>query len=118
MRLAALLGCTVSELLDRTSSRELTEWMTYDATQGLPDRRQEILLASLLALTANVNRDPKKQRDAYRPEDFMPWIEAEDDEDAEPVDMARRIEILNAALGGVDLRGDASAASLRDRVTR
>ena len=28
-RLAEVLGCTVAELLERISSRELTEWVAY-----------------------------------------------------------------------------------------
>jgi len=93
----------VPELLSRSSSRELSEWMAYDAIEGLPDRRQEILLASLLALTVNINRDPKKGEPATAL-DFLPWMRPEDDDEPEPVDMVTRIETLNALFGGADLR--------------
>ena len=92
----------MGELLQRTSSRELSEWMAYDAVEGLPDRRREVLLASLLALTANINRDPKSGEPATAL-DFLPWMQ-DDDEEPEPVDMVKRIETLNALFGGADLR--------------
>jgi hypothetical protein len=95
----------VPELLSKVSSRELSEWMAYDALEGLPDRRQEILLASLLAMTVNINRDPKKGEPATAL-DFLPWMrQDEDDEEPEPVDMVKRIEMLNALFGGEDRRG-------------
>lgn len=87
------------ELLASTSSRELSEWMAYDAVEGLPDRRREILLATLLAMTANVHRDPKKGQPADAL-DFLPWMRTEDDEDPDPVDMTEKIRSLAAALGG------------------
>jgi hypothetical protein len=77
--------------------------MAYDAVEGLPDRRQEILLASLLAMTVNINRDPKKGEPATAL-DFLPWMRPEDDDEPEPVDMVKRIETLNALFGGEDLR--------------
>jgi len=89
----------VPELLARTSSRELSEWMAYDAVEGLPDRRVEILLASLLAMTANVNRDPKKGEPASAL-DFLPWLRDDEDEEPEPVDLTGKIKALAAVLGG------------------
>jgi len=89
----------VPELLARTSSRELSEWMAYDAAEGLPDRRQEILLANLLAMTANINRDPKKGEPASAL-DFLPWMRPEDDEEPGPVDLTEKVRSLAAVLGG------------------
>ena len=77
--------------------------MAYDAVEGLPDRRREILLASLLAITANVHRDPERSEPATAL-DFLPWMQEDEDEEPEPVDMVRRIEMLNAMFGGEDLR--------------
>jgi hypothetical protein len=62
------------------------------------------LLASLLALTANIHRDPERG-EAATALDFLPWMQDEDEE-PEPVDMVQRIEMLNAMFGGEDLRGD------------
>jgi hypothetical protein len=101
-RLAALLGCTVDELLQRASSRELSEWMAYDAVEWLPDRRLEMLTANLLALTANLHRGSDDR--AVTALDWMPWMQQDQDDEPEPVDWVRRIEQLNAALGGDDLR--------------
>lgn len=72
--------------------------MAYDALEGLPDRRQEILLANLLALTVNINRDPKRG-EAASPLDFLPWMRPED-EDPEPVDMTEKIRSLAQMFGG------------------
>lgn len=86
-------------MLARTSSRELSEWMAYDAVEGLPDRRVEILLASLLAMTANVNRDPKKGEPASAL-DFLPWMQDAEDEEPERVDLTGKLRSLAAVLGG------------------
>jgi hypothetical protein len=80
--------------------------MAYDAVEGLPDRRQEILLASLLAITVNINRDPKAHGEPATALDFLPWMRPEDDDEPEPVDMVKRIEMLNALFGGEDRRQD------------
>lgn len=98
------------ELLNRVSSRELTEWMAYDQLEPLPDRRQDLLLASLLALLSNVYRDAKKHREPAEPGDFLPWLRL-DEPDPEPVDMLAKIEALNALFGGEDRRA-AGAAKL------
>lgn len=101
-----MLGCTVSELLERSSSRELSEWMAYDMVEGLPDRRRETLLATLLAATVNAHRDPARGK-AARPLDFLPWLAPEEDEEAVGQEaMLARIELLNAAFGGQDLRAE------------
>lgn len=90
--------------------------MAYDAVEGLPDRRRELLLASLLALNANIHRDPKKSEPATAL-DFLPWMRPEDEEEEpEPVDMVRRIETLNALFGGEDLRQSAGDGPGMDRM--
>lgn len=96
---------TVPSLLQRVSARELSEWMAYDAVEGLPDRRVELLLAQLLALTANVHRDPKAELLEAR--QFLPWLADDDDAENEvpqPTMLLHTVERLNALLGGADLR--------------
>lgn len=75
----------------------------------LPDERLEMLLASIAALLANQWRDTSSEPATVR--DFMPWLNDEDDEEPAEMDQAAmiaRIEALNAAFGGRDLRNGAA----------
>jgi hypothetical protein len=71
--LALALGKTVRQLLAQISSEELTEWRAYSMLEPfgeqLADQRHGIAFAAL----ANLHRDPRRQRQPYRPEDFIPW---------------------------------------------
>jgi hypothetical protein len=71
--LALALGKTVGQLLAEISSLELTEWRAYAVLEPfgepLADQRHGIALAAL----ANLHRDPRRRRDPYQPEDFIPW---------------------------------------------
>ena len=97
-----MLGCTVGELLSRTSSRELSEWMVFDHVEGLPDRKMEWLLATLCSTTVGVHWD-REQGEPPTAEAFLPWLDVERAE-AAPADLAARIVELNALFGGDDLR--------------
>lgn len=67
---------TVEELLSRISSRELTEWMAFFSLEGPTGDERDDWRAGMIASTiANVNRDTKKQKRAYKPQDFMPKYE-------------------------------------------
>ena len=67
---------TVRQLLEQIDSRELTEWMAYSTIEpfgeSVADYRHGIAVAAL----ANVNRDHKKRRAPFVPEDFIPWHES------------------------------------------
>lgn len=62
--------------------------------------------AGVIAATiANVNRDPKRQRQAFEPRDFMPRLHREPPPKPMSVEQSvQYVAILNAAFGGVDLR--------------
>ncbi len=47
---------TVGGLLRQISSRELSEWQVLYGLELLPQERTELLLAQLLAMTANIHR--------------------------------------------------------------
>lgn len=64
---------TVGELGQRMSSRELSEWMAYDAIEPIGNHWQQTGMVA--ATVANVNRDPKKRATPYQPDDFMPHVE-------------------------------------------
>jgi hypothetical protein len=107
-RLALALHMTVDELLDRTSSQELSEWWAYCSIEPLPNERQEMLLADIAAILTNVHRD-RDHTSEVTPLDFLPWLdnnsyETSDDEPMHPDAMVAYVEALNAAFGGQDLR--------------
>lgn len=56
------------------SSREFTEWMSFFQLQPYGEWRADFRTASLMALIANVNRDPNKDKE-FTPQDFMPNFE-------------------------------------------
>ena len=64
------------QLLSQIDSAELTEWMAYSTLEpfgeSVADYRHGIAVAAL----ANVNRDHKRRRDPFVPEDFIPWHES------------------------------------------
>jgi hypothetical protein len=63
----------VGELLRRTTSRELSEMMAYDRLEPFGEGRTNLEIATLLAITANVNRDPKRIPEPFKPETFVPY---------------------------------------------
>ncbi|MDT3395431.1 hypothetical protein RKE29_01990 [Streptomyces sp. B1866] len=95
-RLAGHLGCTVAELLARTSSAELTEWMVYERLTGpLGGRRGDVQAAIVAATVANAQRARGR---ALRPEDFLPvWDKPRA---MTPEEMWAAAMQANAALGG------------------
>lgn len=62
----------VGELLGRISSRELTEWMAFFSLEPWGTEVEDWRAGLIASTIANVNRDPKKRRKPYEPEDFMP----------------------------------------------
>lgn len=54
------------------SSAEFTESLAFEQLEPDPAQITVGLLAQLLALLANVNRDPKKRSEPYRAADFLP----------------------------------------------
>lgn len=89
----------VAELLARTSSAELTEWMAYEQIAGpLGGERDDILMAVLAAVIANAGRGKKGRR--ARPKDFLPTWDRGQRMSWE--DMLAAVRQINTALGGAD----------------
>lgn len=66
----------VGEMLERMSSSELSEWMAFFSIEGPTGEERADWRAGMVASTiANVNRDSKRQKRPYKPEDFMPKYE-------------------------------------------
>jgi hypothetical protein len=112
---------TVAEMLTRVSSCELTEWAAFYALEPFGEERADLRAGIISATVANVNRGEKQEPLAAA--DFMPKFDREVDEEmadeeaasddeseAVPEDpeawreMLKRVEAMNAAFGGYDLR--------------
>lgn len=64
---------TVGELLSRMSSEELTEWMAYDQLEPIGAYRLDMVGGIISSILANQNR--KRGAHAYKPQDFMPFLD-------------------------------------------
>jgi hypothetical protein len=64
------MGMPVSELLSRTDSHELTEWMAYEQIDPFGEWRADWRAAMLASVMANIWRG--KNTKATTPDDFMP----------------------------------------------
>jgi len=88
----------VRELLARTTSRELTEWMAYERVTGPLDTRLrgDIAAGIIAATVSNANGGKKK----LKPADFLPtWFKRK----RTPEEIWQDVLQANAALGG-DIR--------------
>ena len=91
---------TVVELLGRTSSRELTEWMAFEQLEPFGSRASYYGHAITAATIANVYR--KKGAKAYTAEDFIPKFTPPKAQTT--TEMIEFAAMMTAALGGQDLR--------------
>ena len=78
------------------------------------EEHQSYWRSGMIASTiANANRDSKKQRQPFKPEDFMPSYESTPETEPDPEQQSRRmlaiVERWNAALGGADNRANRRA---------
>lgn len=95
---------TVGELLTRVSSYELTEWMVYYQLEPFGPERGDLNAGIVAATVANANRDPKKRKEPYRPQDFMPefkGIEAGEPEAPSPTRLTQKWMDAVAALSAM-----------------
>lgn len=93
----------MAELLERISSRELTEWMQFAKVEPFGSEASYIGHAITAQTVANVNR--KKGSKPFKLRDFMPQFEREEQSVGQMVQMA---EMLTAVMGGEDKRSDQS----------
>ena len=90
----------VAELLERISSRELSEWIAFSQLEPFGAETEFLGHAITASTVANVNR-PKGHK-AYAPDDFMPKFEGKEPQTVE--EMIQIAEMLTIGLGGKDLR--------------
>ncbi len=76
--------------------------MAYYALEPFGEERADLQAGIIASTIANVNRDPKKRRRPYKPQDFMPKFDAEKTQDWQS--QLAMVEMLNAAFGGADKR--------------
>lgn len=92
-------------MLARIPSRLLSEWMAFARLEPFGEGRADLRTGIVAATVANVHRAHGER--ALKAEDFMPDFEAEAEAEDQPEDWERllsRVEMLNAAFGGRDLR--------------
>jgi len=74
-RLALALGMTVEELGERMSSKELSEWIAFNAISPIGDDRADLRAGIVASVVANCHRTKGQP---FKPIDFMPF--ASDDQ--------------------------------------
>jgi len=91
---------TVSELLTRISSKELTEWMAFSQVEPFGADAYYLGHAITASTIANVNRKAKSK--AHSVEDFMPKFEKKKKQSTDQ--MLQIASMFTAASGGEDKR--------------
>jgi hypothetical protein len=86
----------VRELLARTSSRELTEWIAFEKVTGpLDSRLRTDIAAGIVAATVHNAQGAKRKA---KPSDFMPtWFKRR----KSPAEIWQDVLKANSALGGL-----------------
>lgn len=84
------------------TSWQISEWQAFYQIEPFGEERADLRAAIVASVTANANRDPKRRKRPYMPVDFMPTFERP--EPASTENMIRMVEMMNAAMGGEDLR--------------
>lgn len=87
------MGRTVAELENTISAGEVDEWIAYNEIEPFGDWAAWARSAHQMAMTANINRDPKKTR-PFTAADFMPQPR----ETATPADKKAAAEIESAKI--------------------
>lgn len=88
-------------MLDRIPSRLLSEWMAFAQLEPFGEERADLRAGIVASTVANVYR--AKDERPLSAQDFMPKFDQPDPaEDWER--LLRKVEMLNAAFGGKDLR--------------
>lgn len=96
---------TVGELLAGITSAELTEWMAFAELEPFGEERDDLRAAIVASTVAEVNRNPKKRKQPFTPQDFLPKFSREvpemDEEGEEEEEEKRRAERLAAKWAAV-----------------
>jgi hypothetical protein len=88
---------TVAELLERVSSKELTEWLAYYGLEPFGAERNDLGHAITASTIANANRG--KQKRPFKVEEFMPKFDKPKGQT--PEQMIQFAAMMTAAGNGV-----------------
>jgi len=91
---------TVAELLDRISSRELTEWIVFSQLEPFGSEAGYVGHAIVAKTVADANR--AKGQKAFEVDDFMPKFGPRKEKTVE--EMLQFAQMMTIGLGGKDLR--------------
>jgi len=88
-------------MLEKMSYKELNLWIDFYSIEPFPEERADFRNAQLMAMIANVNRDPKKTR-AFSPDKFLVdyWKERKSVTPESTGQMFHTAMAINAAIGG------------------
>lgn len=95
---------TVGELLARVSSRELAEWAAYYALEPFGDARADLRAGIVASTVANTARDPKKRRQPFQPDEFMPQFRQQKQAQTVEEQQAIARQFAAAGLGRISKR--------------
>ncbi|MEM6560043.1 MAG: hypothetical protein AAF656_00450 [Planctomycetota bacterium] len=87
---------TVRELLARTDSRELAEWMAYFDLDPWGEQRADLRAGTIAATVANAHHP----RGRFKPSDFMPKFDREPPKAQTPGDLKLMALRITALMGG------------------
>ena len=91
---------TVREVLQRTDSAELTEWLAYDQLEPFGDARADLRAGLICSTVANFSMSPPKS--PVRPSDFMLFEKAaRDDAPVLLADPKSHSSLIRQAIFGV-----------------
>ena len=97
------MGKSVRQAQLEISSDEFTEWLAYYQLEPFGEQIADMRHGTACALLANVNRNAEARPQAYKPDDFVPWVKREVVE-VEPVQLPDKVahsNLLRAALFGI-----------------
>ena len=109
------MGCTKNELLERISSRELSEQSEYDRLEPFSagEKVFQWQIAQLTWVIAETNRDKDIKPDPYKIEEFMPKFVSDSPPDTEYVAVPKKqslqdqlavVNLINAAWGRPEIK--------------
>lgn len=94
MRSACIAGVTVERFWQLTPAEVLIEIEAWEKRKELDDFR----VGLLCAVISEPHRDPKKRKDPFTPQDFMPTKQEGKKQTVN--EQLEIIKVLNAAMGG------------------
>jgi len=101
------MGIPIDELQGRVSSRRFAEYWAFHQREPIGPDREDLRMAIVASVVANVNRNPKKRPKPYVPADFMAsaymdLVEPDDGDALTEEEQATKVDELMAGIGADD----------------